>query len=258
MKASYHNHTWRCNHATGTEREYIEKAIEGGIKIFGFSDHTPYTFPEGYTSTFRMQLDQVEDYCNTILDLKKEYASDIDIHIGLEVEYYPKHFDELNEFLSDYPIEYYLLGQHLILNEYEIIRDGFRYEESHDGLRQYVDQCIEALNTGRFMYFAHPEIYRSSCDETTYYNEMKRLCEHVKSLGIPLEINLLGLALGRDYPSPRFWNIVSEVGNDVIFGIDAHAPEDVIREKAYEKAMKQFIEPLHLNLLDEINIPQLS
>lgn len=41
MIANYHTHTWRCNHAVGTEREYVERAIEGGLKILGFSDHTP-------------------------------------------------------------------------------------------------------------------------------------------------------------------------------------------------------------------------
>ena len=39
MLHSYHNHTYLCNHADGTPREYIEKAIQSGIKTFGFSDH---------------------------------------------------------------------------------------------------------------------------------------------------------------------------------------------------------------------------
>ena len=40
MIANYHTHTWRCHHADGTEREYVENAIAAGIKILGFSDHT--------------------------------------------------------------------------------------------------------------------------------------------------------------------------------------------------------------------------
>ncbi len=50
MIANYHTHTWRCHHAKGTEREYVERAIEGGLKILGFSDHTPYPLPAGYYS----------------------------------------------------------------------------------------------------------------------------------------------------------------------------------------------------------------
>ena len=57
MIANYHTHTWRCRHADGTEREYVERAIEGGLKILGFSDHSPYPFPDGYDSGMRMRLD---------------------------------------------------------------------------------------------------------------------------------------------------------------------------------------------------------
>ena len=45
MFANYHTHTARCNHASGTEREYVEAAIKSGLKILGFADHTPYPFP---------------------------------------------------------------------------------------------------------------------------------------------------------------------------------------------------------------------
>ena len=41
MRANYHTHTPRCRHAVGSEREYIEQAIEAGMEILGFSDHTP-------------------------------------------------------------------------------------------------------------------------------------------------------------------------------------------------------------------------
>ena len=82
MIANYHTHTWRCRHADGTEREYVERAIEGGLKILGFSDHSPYPFPDGYDSGMRMRLDQVEGYVDTVLALKKEFDKDIEIHLG--------------------------------------------------------------------------------------------------------------------------------------------------------------------------------
>ena len=69
MIANYHTHTWRCRHADGTEREYVERAIEGGLKILGFSDHSPYPFPDGYDSGMRMRLDQVEGYVDSTLCL---------------------------------------------------------------------------------------------------------------------------------------------------------------------------------------------
>ena len=86
MDTNYHAHTWRCMHAAGTEREYVEAAI-GHYRIFGFSDHTPQPYPGSYESNAKMHMDQVEDYVDTILDLKKEYKEDLEIHVGLKVEY---------------------------------------------------------------------------------------------------------------------------------------------------------------------------
>lgn len=46
MTVNLHTHTYRCGHATGTEEEYILRAIENRIKVMGFSDHRFYPFNE--------------------------------------------------------------------------------------------------------------------------------------------------------------------------------------------------------------------
>ena len=66
MKANYHTHTWRCNHAVGTEEGYVLAAIRAGMEILGFSDHTPYLFPGDYYSNFRMRPEQLPDYARTV------------------------------------------------------------------------------------------------------------------------------------------------------------------------------------------------
>lgn len=40
-----HTHTVRCNHAVGTDEEYVTAAINNGLKLLGFSDHVPFNFP---------------------------------------------------------------------------------------------------------------------------------------------------------------------------------------------------------------------
>ena len=89
MIANYHTHTWRCRHADGTEREYVERAIEGGLKILGFSDHSPYPFPDGYDSGMRMRLDQVEGYVDTVLALKKSMTRILNPS-RTRTEYFPR------------------------------------------------------------------------------------------------------------------------------------------------------------------------
>ena len=41
MIANYHTHTPRCNHAWGTEAEYVEKALEAGLKLLGIDPDAP-------------------------------------------------------------------------------------------------------------------------------------------------------------------------------------------------------------------------
>ena len=103
---NYHTHTFRNHHAVGTEREYIEAAIAGGYQTLGFSEHAPYQFPDGIVSYFHMFPGASEDYIQTLLALKEEYAGRIEILIGYEAEYYPRFFDDLLARITQYPVDY--------------------------------------------------------------------------------------------------------------------------------------------------------
>ncbi len=252
MIANYHTHTWRCMHAVGREREYVENAINGGIKILGFSDHTPMPYSDGYVSKVKMRLDQLEDYVDTVLQMKSEYRKDIEIHLGLEVEYYPKYFEELLRITGQYPIEYFLLGQHFLGNE---IEEPFNGEQTTDDkrLERYCKQSEEALRTGCFTYFAHPDLLNYTGDRKTYDKYMRRICYLAKELDIPLELNFLGICDQRHYPNPEFWKIVGEVGNKVIFGADAHQPDKVWNPQALLSA-QTIVQKYNLNLIQTVDL----
>ena len=157
MKANYHTHTWRCNHAEPDERAYVQAALDTGLKVLGFSDHSPYPFDDGYCSGFRMRCDQTAEYIRTIAALRDEYRGDIDIHIGFEAEYYPRYFGRLLEMLEPTEYEYLILGQHFLGNELDS-QPNFEETDDPARLHQYTDQCMEALNTGAFSCFAHPAV----------------------------------------------------------------------------------------------------
>ena len=78
MLVNYHTHTRRCKHASGEDREYVEKAIESGLQILGFSDHCPWVFTDGFVSGMRLPVEEVDGYFYSLESLKKEYAKDID------------------------------------------------------------------------------------------------------------------------------------------------------------------------------------
>jgi histidinol-phosphatase (PHP family) len=227
MIANYHTHTVRCRHARGTERAYIEEGISNGLQVLGFSDHAPYLFndPDGYYSTMRMHPGELYDYCDTLLQLREEYKDEIQILIGLEMEYYPAHFQRTLNWLKEFPLDYLILGQHFLGNE-----KGDRYcggrTDSETQLKRYVDQVIDGLHTGCFTYLAHPDLPAFTGSDEVYGRHMTRLCKALRKLDIPAELNLLGLMQGRAYPDPRFWAIAAETGCRCILGCYAHTPMD--------------------------------
>ena len=135
----------------------------------------------------------------------------------------PVFFDDFLRRITQYPVDYLLLGQHYIHNE---IDGAYVYEPTDDPkiLKAYVDQCIAGLETGLYTYLAHPDLINFTGAETLYRKEMERLCLAAKERNIPLELNLLGLRANRTYPSARFFHIAKACDSTIVVGIDAHDP----------------------------------
>ena len=259
MQRNYHTHTYRCGHAVGSEREYVEKAIELGFTELGFSEHAPMPFPEDVPEAnltrllaMRLKTSEAEEHFNTLVALREEYKNDIKLHIGLEVEYFDGFFDKFIEYLQDYPVEYLILGQHFgDMYEEPMFYNGAQ-KDSDRRLKNYVDTVIKAIETDKITYIAHPDVifYRRSLE--VYEREMTRLINSANEHKIPLEINFYGLQEVRNYPTLAFWQLANEIGCDVVFGSDAHRPENLKNPyalKAAETMIKNFKK---LKLLEKV------
>lgn len=250
MYANYHTHTKRCQHADGEDREYVEAAIRAGIRVLGFSDHCPWIFPDSYVSGIRMRPDQVDDYFTSLESLRKEYAKDLQILIGFEAEYVPPLMESQEKFLANYPVDYMILGQHFLGMEGESVYTGSPTSEEN-ALKNYVDLVIAGMDTGKYLYLAHPDVIHFVGDDNIYQKHMIRLCQYLKEKNIPVELNMLGAYQGRHYPSDKFLQIVKKVGNSCIIGIDAHAPEQLTNDYGYQ-VCHELIEKYHLPMIDRL------
>ncbi|MBR0355033.1 MAG: histidinol-phosphatase [Oscillospiraceae bacterium] len=257
MIANYHTHTPRCGHAEGSERDYIEQALQRGLKLLGFSDHTPYDYfdSEPRNRPIRMTPEELPGYAAAVRALAAEYRDRIEIRLGVEAEYYPKYFARLLELLRANGVAYMILGQHFLGNEIDEPYAG-RPTLERKTLERYVAQTGEAMETGLFTYFAHPDLIHFVGSRSVYDREMRTLCRTALKTGTPLELNLLGVREGRHYPSERFWRIAAEEGNPVILGCDAHRPADLCDRDAEAKALA-LVERLQLKLLDSVPIRRL-
>ena len=238
-KANFHTHTTRCGHAVGTDREYVERAIEAGYQVLGFSDHGPMLRSDGYVSTIRMTPEELAGYVSSIEALRREYRDDISLYIGLEMEYMPGCFEKTLDFYRQYPIDYLILGQHFLGDEGA---DPYVARPASDP--KYVDRYVrlvtEALDTDLFLYAAHLDLFCFGGDMDAYWTGMKKILNKLKEKNLPVEINGNGLQGNRHYPNPQLAKLASENGNTFIIGIDAHAPRQLSDSHLLESCM-QFV-----------------
>ena len=74
----------------------------------------PYICTDGYESGYRVPVKEAKEYVMEISLLREKYKGEIDIKIGFEMEYYPKHFKKMLESAIEYGAEYLILGQHFV------------------------------------------------------------------------------------------------------------------------------------------------
>lgn len=251
MFANYHTHTTRCNHAVGTDREYVESALQSGLQILGFADHAP--FPD--YAKVGMRPEALPGYVASLAALREEFKNQLTLHIGLELEYDPKNFPRQLDFLKQNGVEYLILGQHILFGigddpGMHVPSDDEQYLDHHCGLQR------EAMDTGAITYLAHPDGFNFVGSKEVYDKHIRRLCRHANDLHIPLEINLLGLRTFRYYPREHFWQIAGEEGCEVVWGCDAHEPW-AFQDEIGPKAAQALVDKYHLNLRSTVELNHL-
>lgn len=256
MKTNYHTHTTRCNHASGSDEEYVLAAIKAGYTELGFADHTPWPYTSKYISPMRMQLKELDAYIKSVRHLQKKYADQISIKLGLECEYFPEYLDWLKELKESGKVDYLIFGNHFYRSDETGEYFGRSINKPED-IKVYVDEAIAGMETGLYSYLCHPDLFMRpypTWDEHCA-RESRRLCENAKRIGIPLEYNLQGNIYNEQfneesYPHPKFWEIAAEVGNEVIIGVDAHRTKEFGRSD-YSDA-EAFLTSLGAKLIKKI------
>ncbi len=248
MDYNYHTHTPRCHHAIGEPEEYVLRAIDGGIKYMGFSEHAPFICANGEESSYRLPMKEVKDYYNEIKALAKKYKDKIDIKVGFEMEYYPEDFENMLRTAVDAGIEYLILGQHSLGDESLYITPSIVPTDNAELLNNYVNLVIEGIKTKKFTYVAHPDIFNFCGNVDKYCEEMRKICKTAKEYNIPLEINLSGIKGNMHYPNEIFLKLAGEEQAPITFGFDAHNPINSYDGDSLKTAL-EYVKEYNLNYI---------
>ena len=221
----FHVHTYRCGHAENvSDEEYIKKAMQLSAKDIWFTDHSP--FP-GDPFGNRMKYGQLDEYISTLSSLKSKYKDIINVHIGLEIEYFPSFEEYYKNLLSDERIELLLLGQHI----YELSEGTYNFSLPREEKEEYemegiTDAMVRGMETGYFSVCAHPDrVFRY---RKTWGDSERKCAEKIIRAAYRNDVILeKNIALQREgLYREEFWHMTDHT-KPVVIGVDAHSVNEV-------------------------------
>jgi len=236
MRVDLHNHTTRCNHAKGSMQSYIQRAIELGIDIYGFSEHAPMDFDAYY----RLNFSEMSDYVTEVKSLQETYKDDIKILLGYEVDYLKGHMDTrvLNAEVD------YMIGSIHFLDEWGFDNPEFKAEYENRNIDEiwqiYFDNIKAMAKTQHFDIVGHLDLIKifNYLPKRDIRMIAKSALQAIKENNMVLELNTAGLRkpCKEIYPSESLLQVAYELDIPITFSSDAHAIGQIGHQ--YDEAVK--------------------
>jgi histidinol-phosphatase (PHP family) len=227
----YHLHTRLCKHATGEIGDYIETAIQSGLKEICFTDHIP--LPLDFDCAHRMTRNEMDLYLKWIERARIDYPQ-IEILTGIEADYYEGFENYLDQFLASYNFDIVIMSVHYVKQWSDgnwVFNYHFPDKTISRVYEEYLDTMIKGIKTGLFDIAGHVDIIKRN-----RISLLKVLPEKVaevlgalKKANMAIEINSSGFRkdAGECYPGVDWLSEIRKVDLPVTVGSDAHSPEQV-------------------------------
>ena len=241
---NYHSHCSFCDGRAPLE-EFVKEAIRQGFYSYGVSSHAPLPFPTQWT----MEWGQMEAYLDEFKNLRSKYADEIELYVGLEIDYLNEESNPSVASFTELPLDYRIGSVHLLYDAAGEVVDidcspavfKERVDRHFNGdvlrvIRMYFDRLFRMVELGGFDILGHADKmhYNASCyhpgllDEPWYEALMKDYFSLVASRGYLVEINTKAYdSLGTFYPNSRYWELMKEYQIKILVNSDAHYPERI-------------------------------
>lgn len=229
-KQNLHTHSTYCD-GKDTPEEMVITAIEKGFDSIGFSMHLYMSFSDYLSGA------DSEGYKKEVNRLKKEYADNIKIYLGLEFEYFSKpEFDGYDYLIGSV---HYLPGAEKpigIDRSQEDVKNVIDTYFGGDGMK-YAKEYYRLLATlperGKFDIIGHFDLITKHSDNVKFFDEESKeyknaAIEAAEALvgKIPFfEVNTGAIARGyrkSPYPSDFILKELKRLGYGAIISSDCH------------------------------------
>jgi len=257
MKWDGHTHSPYCPHGSSDSlRKYIEKAIAEGFTHYSITEHAP--LPKNFTDPVPLQdsamaWENLDSYLHECSQLKKEYAQDIQLLIGFEVDYLLGFEQEIASFLDEVGpyIDDSLLSVHFLKVDYSWACLDYSPELFEQDLIQklgnvdlvyllYYQTYLKAVTAelGQFKpkrmgHITLIEKFKKkypSTNKDVWWEQIETILSEIKQRGYQLDYNTAGMLkpLCEDpYPSQDVLRLAKQLKIPFVYGSDSHQAKTV-------------------------------
>ena len=227
-----------------TPEEVVVEAINQGMKVLGFSDHSPVPFE----NSFAIKNDNVQNYISTIKSLKEKYKDQIDIYCSMEMDFIPGIVKDFKKTKDELGLDYMIGSVHLVGNDVNKLWfiDGSKVETYDEGLFNYYDGDIKKGVKTFYYQFDKIKMHNRDRyfteDEKWYRDLVLETLTLIKEKDLIVEVNTRGIYKKRSsdfYPATWLLPIMKEMNVPVVISSDSHKAEELtLCFKEAEEALK--------------------
>ncbi len=243
--SSLHTHSQFCDGA-GAIEDYIRAALDAGLPAFGASSHMPVPWAADYA----MPLDALPAYVQEVRRLQDSYRGQIEVYLGLELDYRPGIASFAAEHVAPAAPDYLIGSVHYIG---ELDGEPWSFEHSAEAFaagyerlynrnarrlaEDYYALVREAARVPGVSIVGHIDRIKMYNDDNRFFDDgadwyrdiVDATLEDLASVGTIVELNTAGWRRDCRSPFPGPWIVrrCAERGIPMTLSADAHTPEQV-------------------------------
>lgn len=233
-------------------RRTVWQGWQNGLHIVGVSEHGPRF---NHRVPFRsLHLAELDKYFDILEEIRLEFAGEIEVLFGLELDYNERMAEYYDKLLPRLPLDYVIGSIHSVDDWIPEIPETYQSsiyagKTAKQLYQAYFGKLLEAAKSGLFDFLAHPDLVKKALPHLQMRkpdNLQPLYSETAKMLAVcdvGVEINTRGKLLpdvGEFYPDGEFLSECRRAGVPLTIGSDAHQYQNVGSgiEEAFQYAQK--------------------
>jgi histidinol-phosphatase (PHP family) len=245
MQSNFHSHCLFCDGSASIET-FIKFAIAKNLKQYGISSHSPVPLQNDWS----MRKEDIDEYRQEILRLKEKYKPEIEVYLGLEVDFILGISGANDEFIQSRKWDYLISSIHHLeqfpdrscwnIDEgFDLFKEGLKYIFSGNialVAKTFYRRTCEMIELGGFDMIGHMDkisfngrrIPGFDISDKWYDDLIQETFRLLAEKEIIVEINTkLFYEKGVTFPDIRYFKQLHQLGIPIMVNSDCHCPDKI-------------------------------